>query len=411
MSLTTDRGHHPDSPSGLQSSDACPFFENRQGGDSSASEAGTLQHAASETRDLSILDDPEQVEAVTRTIDMEDKWLADLKKMGAITVEVVREKYMAVCPEHEVVVEDDVGAATVWKGITGGYPDTLIVATFEGGSQLLVILDWKFGKMLVTATALNLQGKSYGLAGLQEYEKANEVLVIFYHPYIERDEPLEQYTHAFSRADMPQMELDIRTVVARKHKAKRDGWNGEIRPKACTSLCVWCAHLESAECPEVLHLATQVHDKHQQLIVPTECRVSYLSDPKQAKLLFQMTGVLEAYAKAARRRITDMVITEGMEIEGVKIVTKSNREIVSLSAVRDVALEQGVTLEQFESCLNLPITTLEGVIKDNAPKGKGAASIREFQAALDDCGAMAKGKPYSYLTEDKSKKEKEAIDV
>lgn len=401
---TATRGHHPDSPSSLQSSAACPHFLNRNT-DSEASKAGTLQHKAAETRDLSILEEPEHIEAVKRAIAMEDKWIALMWSAGAISVEVVREKYLAVC-RNQIVVD---GQGHQWHGITGGYPDTLIVATFEGGAQLLIVLDWKFGQMLVTPTKDNLQGKSYALAALQEWEKANEVMVIFYHPHIEFDTPKEEYQHTFARGDMAAMELDIRTTIARKHRAKLDGWTSEVAPpQPCTNLCLWCRHLETAECPAVMKLAVQVYDKHQQLTVPTEVRPAYLSDPVSAKKVFQMSKVLEEMAKAVRRRVTDMVITEDFKIEGLSVVTKSDREIVSLPAIRDAALEHGVTLEQFEACLSLPITVLEKAVKATAPKGKGAAKLREFQAALEDSGAVRKGKPYSYL---KETKEDDAIDV
>ena len=62
-----DRGHHPDSPSSLQSTAACAHFENLQR-ETAAAAAGTLQHHAAETRDLSKLDEQEQVDAVNRCI-------------------------------------------------------------------------------------------------------------------------------------------------------------------------------------------------------------------------------------------------------------------------------------------------------------------------------------------------------
>lgn len=399
---TATRGHHPDSPSGLQSSAACPHFTNRNT-DSEASKAGTLQHKAAETRDLTILEEPEHFEAVKRALAIEDFWINAMKGHGA-TVEIVREKYLAVCPDHKIVDEQ----GRQWSGITGGYPDTLIVATFPKGDQLIVVLDWKFGKMLVTPTKENLQGKSYALAALQEWPKAVEAMVVFFHPHIEVDQQLPEYTHTFTREDMPQMEQDIRLTVARKRRAKAEGWTSEIEPVPCTNLCIWCQHLNDATCPKMLQLAAVTYDKHQQLAVPTEVRPSYLSDPAAAKQMFQLSKVLEELSKNVRRRLTDMVITEGFEMEGMRVVTKADREVASIAAVRDVAFQHGLTVEQFEQCLNLPITTLEKAIKASAPKGKGAAKLREFQADLEDCGAVKKGRPYSYLAE---VKEVPAIDV
>jgi hypothetical protein len=121
---TQTRGHHPHSPSSLQNSEACPHFVNHQS-DSAASQAGVLQHKAAETRDLSILNgNAEQEEAVTRYIEQEDGWIAALRDAGAVSVEVIREQYLAVGGD---VVLDEHG--NPWTGITGGYPDLALIGT------------------------------------------------------------------------------------------------------------------------------------------------------------------------------------------------------------------------------------------------------------------------------------------
>jgi len=389
------RGHHPDSPSSLQNSAACPHFTNRQN-DSEASRLGTKMHAAAETRDLSQLDEPEQVEAVERCLKLEDSWIARLKALGA-RVEVIREQYLAVCPEQEV---------EEWSGITGGYPDTLILAHFPDGQALAVILDWKMGKMLVTPTKDNLQGKAYALATLQRWTQVVEVCVTFYHPNVELPDPLPEYTHTFHRSVMEQLELEIRLTIARKRKAKSEGWGSSIAPCPSTNLCLWCANL--GECPAVMQLANVASSKYDKLVVPSEVRPAYLERPEDMRQVLQLAGVMEAFAKAVRFRVRDMVLTEGIEVPGMKLVTKRDREVVSVAAVRDAALAHGITHEQFEACLSVPLTKLEEVIKDAAPPRKGAPAVRAFNATLEDYGAVRPGKPYSYLVADK---EVPAIDV
>lgn len=400
---TATRGHHPDSPSSLQSSAACPHFVNLQR-ETEASAAGTLQHKAAETRDLTILDDMEQVEAVKRALTVEDDWISKLGDLG-LTVEIIREQYMPVCPGESVTDEQ----GQVWRGITGGYPDTqLIGKNIHGQVLLVVILDWKFGKILVTPTRDNLQGKAYALAALQRWETATEVLVQFYHPYAEGDAPKPEYTHTFTRADMAQMELEIRHTRAQKHRAQREGWASDVKPKPCSNLCIWCARLDRAECPAVTQLANVASAKYEPLNVPAEVRPAYITDPAHMKDAYRLSGVIEKLAKQWRKRITDAVITEGVEIEGMKVVTKSDREVKSVEAVAEAAAEFGVSKEEFTGCLSVPVTKVEALVKAKAPKGKGAPLVREFQKALEERGAVAKGKPYSYLVE---AKEDDAVDV
>lgn len=403
---TAQRGHHPDSPSSLQPSAACPHFTNLQR-ETEASAAGTLQHKAAETRDLTILDDVEQVEAVKRCLAIEDGWVERLRKMPQQpSVQLVREQYLAVCRDESVV---DVHGQE-WHGVTGGYPDTVIMVidNTDNTFALAVILDWKFGKHLVTPTKDNLQGKAYALAVLQAQPTINEVLVQFYHPYIEGDAPKPEYTHTFTRADMPQMELEIRNVIARKRRAQSEGWKSDIKPCPSTNLCLFCAHLDCATCPAVSELALVTSAKYEPLSVPAEIRPAYLTQPEHMKAAYRISGVVEKLAKQLRKRITDAVITEGVQIDGMQVVTKADREVVSVEAVAEAAAEFGVEKEAFTECLSLPITKVETLVKTKAPKGKGAALVREFQKALEERGAVKKGRPYSYLVE---AKEDDAVDV
>jgi len=403
---TATRGHHPDSPSSLQSSDACPHFTNRNT-DSDASKAGVLQHKAAETRNLELLDEPEQVEAVKRCLEIEDGWIKRLTDLG-FDVEVVRERYLPVCRDE--LVKDDKGHE--WHGITGGFPDTLIIARDRETHQpvLIVILDWKFGKHLVTPTASNLQGMAYALGALQEWPTAAEVLVKFYHPHVEGSQPRPEYEHVFPRTAADQMELTIRHVIARKGRAKREGWASEVKPRPCAFLCVFCQHLDKAECPAVGQLANIAVSKFESLPVPPELRAAYLTDPAMMKQAYKLTALVEAHAKALRKRITDAVLTEGAEIEGMQIVTKADREVTDIAALKRRALEAGVPEDEFDKLLSIPLTAVEEIIKARAPKRQGAAHVRAFTAVLEEEGITRKGKPYSYLAESKSDDE-DATDV
>ena len=98
---TITRAHHPFSASGTQYTEACPHFVSR-GGSSVAADEGVLCHKAIETRDLSILDTPEQIALVQRCISLEDAELAALKVLGDPDEEilVIGEKYLPVIGSH-----------------------------------------------------------------------------------------------------------------------------------------------------------------------------------------------------------------------------------------------------------------------------------------------------------------------
>lgn len=393
------RGHHPDSPSSLQSTAQCPHFEN-QDRESEASIAGTLQHTATERRDTSILTEDAHIAAVYRAIAIEDAEIALLRDMVADAqvqaeddgtngrVRVIREQYLAVGADER---------RGEWVGVTGGYPDTLIIASApDWDTEIATIFDWKFGQHLVTPTAQNLQGMAYALGVFQAYPRVAEVKVVFYHPHIEVTGRIEEYSHVFLRDDAPDMELKIRFVLAQKEAAKR----GEVPENPSSNLCVWCAKL--ATCPAVRRLAQVTTAKYEGLAVPEEVRPAYIASPEDMRKAHLLASTLEKFAKAVKARIRDAVVTEGAEVPGLRPVTKADREVVSISAVRDVAFQHGVTVEQFESCLSLPLGKIEAAVKSLAPKGKGAAAVREFSTSLEDAGAVAKGKPYTYLVEDKS---------
>jgi putative NIF3 family GTP cyclohydrolase 1 type 2 len=386
-----DRGHHPDSPSSLQASAACAHFKNR-GGTSPAAIAGTRQHAAVESRDLSALVDEAEVDAVTRCIALEDELIAQMGNAGAEDVLVEHEIYLAVDPDE--VVTDAEGR--VWRGITGGSPDTRATGRWPGGGQLALILDWKCGKNLVTPTAKNLQGMAYALATLQEQPNVQEVMVVFYHPHIERDQRLPEYTATFSRDDMARMLTTIRAVVKRKHLAQERGWI-EVPPEPHYDLCQWCARI--GECPAMYRLAVETRAKYARVEVPAEVHPAYLSEPAGMSAVYRLSKLVETWAKAARKRVLDAVLTEDVSLPDMRVVTKSDRSVLDMGAVARVAAEFGVTEEELQGCINLPITKLEEVIKTKAAPRQGAARVREFQSLAEAAGAVGKGSPYCYLTE------------
>lgn len=421
------RGHHPHSPSSLQSSEACAHFENEQR-ESAAATAGTLQHKAAETRDLSILDDPEHIAAVNRALVLEDSCIAELTQLAG-EVTSVKEEYLAVCIDHVEEVEAGraertetiQGAGFIrtrrvyesiwekWFGITGGFPDNVLMA-----GPLGIILDWKFGKELVTPTRENLQGKSYAAAAFEKWPQLQVIKVIFFHPHVEVDlegntSLMPEYTHVFNRSDCEAIELELRTVIARKKLAKETGFDGPIPATPKTSLCLWCA--KKATCPALGNIMVLGASKHREIAIPEVFNPMHLSKPADYARAYQFANLCELISKAIKARVTDAALTEGVEVKDeasglhYELTKRTERQLGAPSAVKAVLIEKGfITEQEYDDCANIPITKVEERIKAKAAKGKGAARLREFEAELTDAGLLTRSDGYFYLREVKNQK-------
>lgn len=404
---TAQRGHHPDSPSSLQASEACPLFENEQR-DSQASKDGVLQHKAAETRDLTILDGNESwIGAVQRCIELEDLAIASLTD-GESFPTVVREVRLSV--GDDIVVGED---GVVWPGVTAGFPDTLIVS-WDGKSA--IILDYKFGKIPVTPTRNNLQGKAYALAALEKYPQLEDVTVVFFAPHQmwSDEEQQGKYVHVFTRADMPAMENRIRTVIKRKHEAKAaleaSGGRDWSAAQPRHDLCVWC-NLKG-RCTKNLELVIQAGVKHELAAIPPQFTAIEISTPEQVAAAYKTVAHLEPILKAIKKRCTELALTQdNMLPENWKIVRRQDREITSLEAVVEAAKRHGVKKKELETIYTIPISKVEALIKSKAEKGLGAAAVRGFSETLEELGAVKLGPPVHFLQEVKTPAEKSHVET
>jgi hypothetical protein len=387
---TAQRGHHPHSPSSLQSSEACPKFQNEQR-ESEASKVGTLQHKAAETRDLELLDgDEELVNAVMKCLRYEDDIIEAAKNRDGVPPDVYKEVYL---PVGDDIVKDENGRD--WLGITGGYPDVIIA-----GVKVADILDWKYGKVPVTKTRHNLQGMAYALALLQHNEHLEAVTVHFYAPYqgFSPAQHWQDYVHTFRREDMAAMELRIRTTVARK-------LDPASQPRPAMDLCIWCARKGSCE---ALHqLVLKPASKHEDFVQPTEVHHYKLSKAEQVKAAFRWANQVEPIIKAIKKRATDMVLTENLDLgEDMKLVRRQTRSVRDAKLLVEIAMKHGLTEDEVWKIMGLPISIVEKLIKEKAPKGKGAAAVREFSTECNESGVTTLGEPIHFLQEAKSPAEK-----
>lgn len=391
------RGHHPDSPSSLQASDACPLFENEQREETatSASSKGTLQHKAAETRDLDILHgDEAMVAAVEKCLAYEDRVIAYFRSRG---VEPIVEK------ENYLSVGDDVvrHKGEIWEGITGGFPDVVIYSLTLGEAH---ILDWKYGAVPVTPTKDNVQGHSYEL-GLRKRlgPRIKPITVHFFAPYQgwTEQEQEEKYIHTFYPDDAQARELRIRTIIARKKDP-----NSKPCPKV--DLCLWCA--KKGSCPALHNAIAPLQGKYEDLVCPDVVAPHKLMLPTQYGAALKFAGQVELWAKAVKARCRDVALTEGIDVPGFKLVSRADRAVDSVKLFQEVALKNGVTPVEFLETLTPSLGKIEDLVKSKAAKGSGAAAIRQLMSDLEEAGATSKGKPYYFLKEIRTPNEK-VIDV
>lgn len=392
---TATRGHHPDSPSSLQSSEACPLFENEQR-DSPAAAKGTLQHKAAETGNLELLGGDEGMEqAVNKCLEYSDRVVQYFTNQH-IDPLIVREISLSVGDER-VVAKD----GTEYMGVTSGFPDEVIYSLTLREAH---ILDWKFGAVPVTPTADNLQGFAYALGVFQLYPKIDTVTVHFFHPYQGwSDEQQERmYIHTFTRADIPRMELRIRTVIARKHSKS-------AVPTPRVDLCIWCA--KKGECPALANSVIKVADKHPELEAPDVVDPLRCMIPEQAAKLYKFAGQVEGWAKASRARLTQMYLDGEIEIPGFKLVRRQERSVQSVEALIDGAVKNGILPSEITPLMSIPLTKLEELVKSKAEKGKGAQAIRKLASDWEESGATSPGGISHFLKEIKTPSEQHAIEV
>jgi hypothetical protein len=386
---TQTRAHHPDSPSSLQSSEACPGFLNEQR-ESEAAAKGTLQHKAAEVRDLTVLGGDEDMEnAVTKCINYEDDIMAEFKQVGA-GYEILREVKLRAA-------DDD---------LTEGFPDTVIVGEYNA-----VICDWKFGRVAVTETKRNLQGMSYALGLFRLRPKLKQVTVIFYAPYQgwSKDAQRIKYVHTFAREDNPEMECRIRVVIARKHEAYKQIANGNW--EMCVAkhdLCIWCAR--KALCPKVGQLVLRANEKYHDIEVPAVLKEWKLSTPQQVADAYRFANQLTTICDAVKKRCVEASLIEDLKPENFTLIKSAHRKVKSVRGFLRVARECGIPLREALEKLSVSFKPFEEALKAKAVKGKGAAALREFNGKLDESGITEKGTPFYFLREAKTPAEATAIE-
>lgn len=402
-----ERVHHPYSPSTLQSLEACPCYKSRPS-THIRTIIGTISHKVTETREDDNRLDDEDALAAAECLDFYDKrvQLAQAIRHKAVLNGVrvaspdwhhhrdnqeaedrvpqiieLTETYLAV---DKIKFPDGV------ESTTAGYVDRVIIAHNRTYAELF---DWKFGLWPVEKADNNLQGMSYVLGLFREVSTLTSARFWFKQPNT------GEITHVLITRDMVmEIYLRIQAVVARARIARgliaQNDWS---MANPMVPVCNFCDHI--GRCEKVLAIALRVGKKFFPLDLPENITPNVVQDPHNTSLAMRLSAVMAVWAKAFRGVTTDRVIRRDADIpEGFVLTSRADRVVKDVDALRKIALKY-ITKKEYEALLSKepPFGTLEDAIKDTAPRGQKTAILEKFQAEITECGAVAKGDPYTFL--------------
>jgi len=428
--MSEERQHHPFSPSKLGNCEACPAYEGKSG-TNVAAETGTRQHGVAESGDDDHRLDDDKVAAVADCMDFfarQKQLMVEAREREVVAlatrtaecagedagayldeanqcvgpVQEFKEIYLAVDTESfQAPVWDEKEQKFVDRTVghtTGGYIDCGLLAHTGTYAELF---DWKFGKWAVEDAEKNVQGICYVLGFFREHPDVQTVKFFFKQP------ALDTVTwHEFHRMDIPALLLRVKTIVARKVESNRKGDFSMANP--LTPVCLFCGRL--GQCTKVLDIALDVAKKFYPLAIPASVTPTMVQDPVNAGIGMRLAGTMAVWADAFKRQTTDRVIRRGCGFpEGYSLATRADREVIDAAKMLVVA-KQFVTEQELAGVADYPITRIEEIINDTAPRGMKKSTVEKFQAALIDSKAVKKGTPYSFLRAVASKKEDKPSD-
>jgi len=384
---TTERPHHPYSPSKLQCIEGCPKFDQREGEVHEAAVIGTKQHDSVDTQ----LDDPTlpdyRAMAVAECIRLSEERVK-LYPGGT----VLREQYLPI-DDEEIVIRHADGGGEVFKGTTAGYLDFGVVSADGLTAE---ILDWKFGQNAVEEAKNNLQGMAYGLGILKRFPKLQTIKVGFIMPHADYVSE-----HTFTRSEFDGMFLRVITVVRRAEEAhKVEDDYSMARPNL--SSCRFCARI--GRCPKVAEVVIAVGRKYAPLKIPADITPSLLLDPAQVKIGLGLSDIVKGWAEAYKRQSNAKAIQDPNFIpDGYTLVQQTKRSVVNAKKLGELAKEYlpEEVRPQVEDCYDIAIGSLEKLISTAAQRGEKEKTVEDFSLAALAVGALKEGEPFAYLRQSK----------
>jgi Protein of unknown function (DUF2800) len=379
------RGHHPFSPSSLNTRMASPCWIT-SGGTNEAAERGTLQHEAVQTgEDNNELDDHE-AGAVAAAIQMVANHLAELQSEG-FEVHVLSEQYLPIDSEKMV---DEHGQA--WVGTTGGFADSVILWKNDKGNWWAHIRDWKFGKYAVTSAKHNLQGFAYVLGAehwLKEHTggRLSAATVTFFSPHREEEgDSINEYTFPgdFIRGEM---RLAVRSAVLKARTTQLSIAAHPDRLQYYTptlAACTFCGRLGT--CPAVGQLMLDVVKRYEPLQAPEELQGWNITDPAKLSQAFKVADLAKRWGESFRKTHTDRCLEHPELVpDGYKLIASTPTKVIDRKALM-VYLTDRFGADKVAENTDVALTPFFKLVRQEAERGTKDAAEEEFRETLQANG-------------------------
>ena len=288
------------------------------------------------------------------------------------------------------------------RGVTHGTCDHLVARKLEDGRKHLYITDFKFAYNLVDDASVNLQGWAYLLGADEFYEGADLFTVAFLFPKL--DTVLK---HTFTRADLPRLELAVKTIVSRAERVAKTGDESMFNPTA--EGCLYCGR--KATCGKLTNYALSTVKKYAPLEVvdnphSSEVTVSH----KMAQLvaimpiLEKMAGSIKEHAKAFAAQHGGIHDAQGNLV--YELVSKEAPRKLNPNKVADVVdilVREGLSEREILACSDLSITQALDLISDKAAKGQKAKRRGAVEGMIQEVDGITRGEPSMVLKKVKNK--------
>lgn len=365
--------HAEYSPSSLASFELCPRFEKSTSDEVHPVTAeGTLLHDRIEREDTEGLT-PAQKNIVEDCI--------------AFTKSVTEG-----ADEHHREARLDIGLQDDGSHLTFGTVDHVAI-----GGDTAVVVDYKTGYNGIDAADKNAQGAAYTLGVMEKWPHVEKVVLWFYLP-----RRGEQTSHTYTRKDEPHLRLRLETIIGR---AKDKSIEATPSPAACQ----YCA--AKTQCPSLARNALVLAEKYKDTCADmdattlAEVHSSKIADPSQMAKALAIASVMEDWAKSVKHHARTLVVEDGVEIPGYKIIQRQGTASVTGSAdeVYNTVGAGQLSEQEFISCTKVDLKKLTALLAEKAPRGQKGATKDNLIDVLESLGLAKRGSPTNVLMKERKK--------
>lgn len=224
----------------------------------------------------------------------------------------------------------------------------------------IVIIDWKFGRLPVTAAGDNWQMKSYAAMALQASSKERCQVVIF-------QPRLRQRTDGVFGVEVIE---EVQEKIATLKACNENG----LMLRYSESGCSYCS--AKAECPEYNRRANAIIMHSTKNVEAPQVMANWLD----------MADVAKKRAEAIRFRATQMMKIDHIEIPGWGLFSKQGKRTIEKAQEAYQRLAPVIGHEAFMAAVKLDIATLEDSYARKRKEADGitlVAARKELAEVLD----------------------------